>query len=62
LHLAATLPNLLDCGHCFISTLRLKDDVTDFGSLVHEGVVTVRQQQVGTMARRHAAAGTNTPW
>lgn len=37
LHLAATLPNLLDVGHCFMSTLRLKEDPTDFSSFVRKG-------------------------
>ncbi len=39
LQLAATIPNLLDCGHCFMSTLRLKGDVTDFADFIQEAVV-----------------------
>ena len=32
LHFGCTTPNLLDCGHCYMSTLRMSDDVTDFSS------------------------------
>ncbi len=41
LHLAATLPNLLPGGHCFMSTLRLADDVTDFASRIERAVARV---------------------
>jgi len=36
LHLGCTTPNLLDCGHCYMSTLRMSDDVTDFSSQVKD--------------------------
>ena len=39
LQLAATLGNLVDFGHAFMSTLRLADDPTDFSSFVREGRV-----------------------
>jgi len=41
LHVGAALPNLWDSGQCYMSTKRLKDDVTDFGSLIHNAVATV---------------------
>ncbi len=41
LHLAAALPNLCAGGHCFMSTLRLQDDVTDFASWVERAVARV---------------------
>ena len=39
LHLAVTLPNLLDIGHSFRSVLRLEGDVTDFASNIRNGMV-----------------------
>lgn len=36
LHLGCTMPNLLDCGHCYMSTLRLSDDVTDFSNRIRD--------------------------
>jgi len=39
LQTGAALPNLLDCGHCFMSTRRLADDVTNFGSLIDDKAV-----------------------
>lgn len=36
LHLGCTTPNLLDCGHCYMSTLRMSDDVTDFPGQVKD--------------------------
>ncbi len=41
LNIAATLPNLVAGGHCFMSTLRLVDDVTSFRSLVNDAVARV---------------------
>jgi L-alanine-DL-glutamate epimerase-like enolase superfamily enzyme len=41
LNIAATLPNLMPGGHCFMSTLRLVDDITGFRSLVHQAQATV---------------------
>ncbi len=41
LQLGCTLPNLLDMGHAYMSTLRLADDVTDFSELTSEGQVRV---------------------
>ena len=41
LQLCATLPNLADHGHSYMSTLRMADDFTTFGSLVKDGVATV---------------------
>ncbi len=37
----AALPNLLPGGHCFMSTLRLADDVTDFASRIERAVARV---------------------
>ncbi len=36
---AATLANLIDVGHAFMSTLRLVEDPTDFSSFVRNGTV-----------------------
>jgi L-alanine-DL-glutamate epimerase-like enolase superfamily enzyme len=36
LHLGCSTPNLLDCGHCYMSTLRLVEDVTDFSDHIEE--------------------------
>ena len=38
LHLGCTLDNLMDCGHAYMSTLRMSDDVTDFSSWIRQGV------------------------
>lgn len=37
LQLGITLPNLMDCGHAYMSTLRIKEDPTDFSALVRDG-------------------------
>ena len=37
LHLGCTLDNLMDCGHAYMSTLRMADDVSDFSSWVTNG-------------------------
>lgn len=39
LHVAATCDNLLDCGHSFMSTLRTKDDITNFRDYIRNAVV-----------------------
>jgi L-alanine-DL-glutamate epimerase-like enolase superfamily enzyme len=39
LQLGATLPNLMPGGHCFMSTLRLADDVTNFADFITDAVV-----------------------
>lgn len=41
LQLGAVLPNLLDTGHAYMSTLRLKGDVTDFSDRVKDGYAHV---------------------
>eukprot|EP00899_Mesostigma_viride_P021264 jgi/Mesvir1/29139/Mv18436-RA.1 len=41
LHVAAVLPNLEPCGHCFMSTMRLVEDVCDFGRLIRHARVRV---------------------
>lgn len=38
---AATLSNLIDVGHAYMSTLRLVDDPTDFSSFVRNGIVHI---------------------
>ena len=37
LHLGCVLDCLIDCGHAYMSTLRMSDDVTDFSNFVSEG-------------------------
>ena len=37
LQLGCTLDNLMDCGHAYMSTLRMADDVSDFSDLVVDG-------------------------
>lgn len=39
LHLGLTLPNLMTCGHAYMSTLRISEDPTDFAGLVSNGMV-----------------------
>eukprot|EP00008_Paramoeba_atlantica_P005493 CAMPEP_0201490936 /NCGR_PEP_ID=MMETSP0151_2-20130828/27999_1 /ASSEMBLY_ACC=CAM_ASM_000257 /TAXON_ID=200890 /ORGANISM="Paramoeba atlantica, Strain 621/1 / CCAP 1560/9" /LENGTH=796 /DNA_ID=CAMNT_0047877083 /DNA_START=53 /DNA_END=2443 /DNA_ORIENTATION=- len=39
LHVAAATSSLLPCGHCFMSTLRLVDDITNFSSFIQNGQV-----------------------
>jgi len=41
LQLAVTLPNLVDAGHAYMSTLRLEDDVTNFSEFVGAGEVNL---------------------
>jgi muconate cycloisomerase len=38
LHLGCTLDNLVDCGHAYMSTLRMADDITDFSYWIKQGV------------------------
>jgi len=38
LQLGLTLPNLLDCGHAYMSTLRIAEDPTDFSDHVAGGI------------------------
>ena len=40
LRLGLTLPNLVDCGHAYMSTLRLAEDVTDFSDWIAGGVAS----------------------
>lgn len=37
LHLGCVLHNILDCGHAYMSTLRMSDDITDFSDFIHQG-------------------------
>jgi L-alanine-DL-glutamate epimerase-like enolase superfamily enzyme len=41
LQVASTLPNLIPGGHCFMSTLRLRDDITSFRSQLQDAQATV---------------------
>ena len=41
LQLGAVLPNLLPGGHCYMSTLRMQDDITTFRSQITDAVATV---------------------
>lgn len=38
---AATLPNLIDAGHAYMSTLRLAEDPTNFSGFVRDGLVSL---------------------
>jgi muconate cycloisomerase len=67
LQLGCTLPNLLPCGHAYMSTLRLADDVTDFSSLVRDGIahlpdrlglgIEVDSDKVAALALVHERVG-----
>jgi len=67
LQLGCTLANLIDCGHAYMSTLRLRDDFTDFGRLVRNGQVSVPgepglgiavdEQKVTSLASDHVRLG-----
>jgi len=37
LHLGCVLDHLMDCGHAYMSTLRMADDITDFSNGIHDG-------------------------
>ena len=37
LHLGCVLHSILDCGHAYMSTLRMSDDITDFSDFIHQG-------------------------
>ena len=37
LHLGCVLENLMECGHAYMSTLRMADDVTEFSSWIRDG-------------------------
>ncbi len=41
LHLGCVLDRLMDCGHAYMSTLRMADDVTDFSSWIDQGTATL---------------------
>eukprot|EP00471_Norrisiella_sphaerica_P013696 CAMPEP_0184503992 /NCGR_PEP_ID=MMETSP0113_2-20130426/52223_1 /TAXON_ID=91329 /ORGANISM="Norrisiella sphaerica, Strain BC52" /LENGTH=726 /DNA_ID=CAMNT_0026893597 /DNA_START=455 /DNA_END=2635 /DNA_ORIENTATION=+ len=41
LQIACTLPNLTKGGHCFMSTLRMKDDLTNFSHFIRDANVRV---------------------
>jgi L-alanine-DL-glutamate epimerase-like enolase superfamily enzyme len=41
LQLGCTLNNLLDCGHAYMSVLRMSDDITDFAKNISNAMVTV---------------------
>ena len=41
--LGCTLNNLVDCGHAYMSVLRMSDDVTDFDRFISKAVVAVPQ-------------------
>jgi L-alanine-DL-glutamate epimerase-like enolase superfamily enzyme len=41
LHLASTIPNLLNIGHSFRSVLRLTGDCTNFASFIRAGRVSL---------------------
>lgn len=43
LHLGSTLDNLVDCGHAYMSTLRMADDITDFSEWIQQGTATVAE-------------------
>ena len=41
LQLGCTLNNLMDCGHAYMSVLRMSDDITDFRKHINNAVVKV---------------------
>ena len=41
LQVGCTLNNILDCGHAYMSVLRMADDITDFRDHITDAVVTV---------------------
>ena len=45
LHLGCTLDNLVDCGHAYMSTLRMADDITDFSEWVIRASPACRTRQ-----------------
>jgi len=67
LQLGATLGNLTDGGHAYMSTLRLADDFTSFSDLVRDGVamvpdtpglgITVDEVKVRELAMDHVRLG-----
>ena len=44
LQVGCTLNNLLDCGHAYMSVLRMSDDITDFRKNISDAVVTVPRE------------------
>ena len=38
MHLGCTLDNLMECGHAYMSTLRMAEDVTDFSHWIRDGI------------------------
>ena len=43
LHLGCVIDCLVDCGHAYMSTLRMSDDITDFSSFVEHGTAKLPQ-------------------
>lgn len=41
LQLGCTLNNLMDCGHAYMSVLRMADDITDFSQNITDAVVNI---------------------
>ena len=37
LHLGCVLDSLVDCGHAYMSTLRMSDDISNFSDFVSRG-------------------------
>jgi L-alanine-DL-glutamate epimerase-like enolase superfamily enzyme len=44
LQVGCTLNNLLDCGHAYMSVLRMSDDITDFQKNISDAVVAVPRE------------------
>lgn len=44
LQVGCTLNNLIDCGHAYMSVLRMSDDITDFRKNISDAVVTVPRE------------------
>lgn len=42
LHLGCVFKNLVNCGHAYMSTLRISDDVTDFSSWIERGTARLQ--------------------
>ena len=47
LHLACTLDNLVNCGHAYMSTIRMSDDISNFTDWVKQGVVSIPADSIG---------------
>lgn len=71
LQLGLTLPNLIDCGHAYMSTLRIAKDPTDFSDCVTDAVahdpgrpglgVAVDLERLAALSVAHRRVGADKP-